>query len=202
MKKMMIGIVTLGMCLAVLTGCTMIRPGEETDTPTPGGKTGLELVGEMCEKLPEAKKIVQTIEIRAAGGTNILQYESEKTFVKGTDGYTVTGKEKQLNELGVGGEDAYTETAVSDTLTIGKYSVQLDLNEIYFSPAPSYKDGVLTGKVRDQSVESLLGLGEHLPAAPHGMELTVTTKNEHVTGIAIEYTSASSTVGIMLLFTY
>ena len=74
MKKIVIGMVTLGICMVELAGCDMLGP-EQGETPVaPAEKTGVELVKEMLEKLPEAKKIEQTIEIKAAGGTKITQY--------------------------------------------------------------------------------------------------------------------------------
>ena len=203
MKKFVIGLAMIGMCMAMLTGCSPLAPEKGDDTPdTPEEKTGLQLVAEMCEKLPEAKQIVQTIYVRPSGGTSLVQYESKKTFTKGTDSYSVTGTEKTLNALDSGKEEAYTVETVNETLSVGKYSVQLDLNELYFSSTPTYKDNVLTGNVQDSSVENLLGIRQSLPSAPRGMKLRITTGGGHVTGIAIDYTAASSAVEIMLLFTY
>lgn len=206
MKKMAISLMLMGLFLGILTGCDMLAigpGGPEAENPGENGgtETPLAEVTKKCEKLGEASVIGQTIVVKRG---DFVQYESEKTYTKTGTSYAVTGSERKLNSLTSGAADAYTETQVEETVTAGTYELTLDLNELYFTSAPSYADGILEATVRDNSVEAVLGLSGELglSARPHNMKLRIATDAAHVTGIEIGYTSSSSEVTIGLRFEY
>ena len=60
--------------------------------------TGSELLEQQYNEISTASKIEQKITITSGA---FVQFESEKTYAKTEDGYTVTGKEKRLNDLDV-----------------------------------------------------------------------------------------------------
>lgn len=210
-KKILFIIATIAMSLAVLTGCSTLGPDTPPAPPGGGGedeKTGVELVEEMYGKLPDAKKIEQKIEI--VTGT-LLQYSSDKTFTKTGDKYEVKGKVKKLHTLEAGGTEAYTETSVDETLSAKEFAVTLDLDELYFTAVPEYKNNVLTGTVKDDCVGSVFSIKENFAkeATPKGMTLEIETDGTHVTAIEVTYTSHDATgqtsdsdVTITLKFTY
>lgn len=204
MKKLSV-IAIASVCLGILTGCATLSPdgllGEMGDLSTPTAETPLSLVMEKYEKLPDAVTVVQHIEISQG---DIVQYDSAKTFAKEGSVYTVTGTVKQLNSLASGAAEEYTVTSVQETRNAGEFSVRLNMNELYFSPAPTFENGVLEGRVKDDSVETVFAISENLPvsARPHGLKLRIETDETHVTGMNISYDSKNSTVNITLTFVY
>ena len=200
MKKFALMMISILLGLTVLSGCAMLAPGGDLGGPEGPGdqtdeKTPLELIQEKYEKLGEAATIVQTIDITQDGE---VQYESDKTYTKAGSGYRVTGTVKQLNLLSSG---PYTETAIETTLKAGEFTPQLELDELYFTNS-KVENGTLEATVMDSSVETVLGLKEDLPAAVHGLVLTIVTDAAHVTDMGIRYASGESEIVIKLTFTY
>ncbi len=205
-KKLIAGTVSVLMSMVLLTGCDMLAPNGNIgdnggETGDPAGKTALEVVEEKYARLGEAQTIEQTIGIVQ---DTLTQYESEKTYTKAGSGYRVTGSIKRLNSLASGASEAYTTETVETTLKAGEFAVKLELDELYFSTAPTYENGVMEVTVSDNSVETVFGLVEELPltARPHGLKLKIATDDKHVTWMEIAYTSKSSAVSIALRFGY
>lgn len=205
MKKILLAIAAVLMCMGLLTGCAMLSPdlnlggGPEGPGGTVTEKTPLEIVAEKYGKLSEATVIAQNIGISQG---SLVQFSSEKTFTKRGSGYQVSGKEIRLNSLASGEEEPYTETPIEETVKEGQFSVRLVLDELYFSTAPVFQDGVMEAGVSDGSVRTVFGISEDLPAPVHGMTLKIATDETHVTGMEIAYGTGSSTVNIVLKFTY
>lgn len=189
MKKILVAVASAVLCLGLFAGCSTLsdKLGGENNG---GDKTDLERVTEMYQKLPEAKKIGQRISV-ATG--ELVQYESDKTFTKSGNTYTVTGTVRQLNALSSGKEEPYTTETVNETRNAGTFTVELTLDERYFSKA-EYKNGVLTCSVKDGYSDEVFGLAEEFPASatPEGMKLEITTKDDHVMRMKVTYTSADS----------
>ncbi len=205
MKKLLIAILSAILCIGLLSACSTLTPngpddGNHDDGGGGDGKTNLELVEEKYGNLPDATKIEQTIEITAG---ELLQFSSDKTFVKTSSGYTVTGTEQKINVVKPDGEP-YTSREIDETVEAGAFTVKLGFNELYFSGTPTFRDGVFEANVKDDSVENVFGITEEIPvtAAPHGMKLKIATAGEHVTEIAVSYDSNRSNVNITLKFTY
>ncbi len=197
MKKLFVTLVAAMTCLFLFAGCDTLQTGPDDNGNNNGGDVvTVETVAEKYGKLGEAISFVQEIEIK--GGT-LLQFESRKTYTKTSDGYTVKGTEKKLNDLSA--SEAYTTVTVDETAKAGDFETKLRFDETYYSSL-KVENGVLKGDVLDEYAETVLGIGEDLPAAVHGMTLSLATDDTHVTRIEISYASGSSSVGIVLTFTY
>lgn len=205
MRKLFMVIASVLLCIGLFAGCNMLDPNGDlggssgTEGETPADRIPLEIVIEKYNKLSDAQEIEQKIDISQG---ELVQFESEKTYTLTGDEYRLTGKEKRLNSLASEKEGPYTETTVDKTVKKGTFSIKLDLNELYFSTAPVFENGILEIGISDNSVEAVFGISEDLPAPVHGMTLKITTDEEHVTGIDMTYGSGSSTVNITLKFKY
>ena len=205
MKKFALIAVSILLGLMVLAGCDMLSPGGSVGgTDGPGGtqtveKTPLEEISEKYAKLADAATVSQTIGITSESG--VVQYESQKTYTKKGSGYQLQGTEKRLNKLSSGKADPYTETTVEEIVKTGAFTPQLELDELYFT-SNKIEDGTLEATVLDSTVETVLGIGEDLPAPVHGMTLKIVTDEKHVTSMDITYTSGDSHIAISLRFGY
>lgn len=205
MKKMIkkVWLIAFGLlcAAAMFGGCSMLDPGVDAGgggEDGPKEKTELEIIAEKYAKLGDVQTVGQTIEITQDG---LVRYASEKTYKKAGTGYQITGTERKLNSLKSGSGDPYTETVTETTVQAGTFSARLDLNELYFSKS-EIVDGTLEATVLDSSVETVLGLGEELPASVHNLTLKIVTDETYVTDIAIRYASGGSDVTITLKFSY
>ena len=208
MKKMMVAVATAALCMGMLlAGCTTLDPGQMGGIGGEGEKTPLEQVTEKYERLPDAKTIGQKITI-AAG--DLVRYESEKTISKSGEGYSMTGTVKKLNPIGTESEEPYTVEEVEETYTAAKFTVTLDLKELYFTGTPTYEKDVFKCSVKDEAVGNVFSIAEEFPeaATPKGMTIEITTSGEHIAKIAVAYLSTdersgqTSNVTITLTFAY
>lgn len=198
MKKFFLALSALILCIGLFAGCETLNPPDEggEGTEGPAVVSPLEGIGKCYETVAEATSFTQTIGISSG---KIVQYESSKSYVKEGNSYKVTGTVKRLNDIT---EDTpYTETVIDETVVAGEFDVRLKFDELYYSTW-KVEDNTLTAVVNDSSVGLALGIAGALPAPVHGMELTVKTDGTHVERIDIGYASGSSTVTIVLEFTY
>lgn len=203
MKKFALAFVSILMCLALFTGCDMLKPPKPVVDSGDGegpAQTEIAQIAEKYDKIGEAATIVQEIGIARDG---FVQFESAKTFTKNGQSYAVKGTERRLNALSSGKTEAYTETEIEETVASGAFEGKLELNELYFSSLKPVENGILEAVVADNSVEAVFGIDHALTAPVHGLALKIVTNETHVTDMDITYaTSNGSTVTITLKFTY
>ena len=196
MKKIFALILAVLSCLFLFAACdekTEEPPKEEEKQEEP---VTVQTYAEKYAKTGEAAKIEQKIGIESG---SLTQFESEKTYTKMGDGYTVKGTEKKLN--GLDAEEAYTETAIDTTVKAGTFEATLKFDETYYTGL-TVEDTQLKGTIKDDKVKDALSLSGTLPATPHSVALTVAADEAHITKIEISYVSGTSNVTISLTFTY
>lgn len=202
MKKLLIAIATLILGMGILGGCgstllpTLPGGGEEPGGGGTAPTTPLEALEEKYSKISEAKTIGRIIEIESG---SLLQYRREETMTKAGSGYAVEGTVKRLNDLSA--EQPYTESEVSELVKSAEFSVEMQFDELYFKSS-KFEGNTFEADIRDGSVGTVLGISEELPAPVKNMHMKMMADDKHVTKIELSYVSESSTVGIVLTFTY
>lgn len=201
MKKILAMMLAVLSCLLLFAGCGETKdPDKDNGKDDDGGKqeetVTVETYAAMYAKTGEATAVGQTIVIMNG---SLTQYESEKTYTKTGDGYTVKGTEKKLN--GLDADTAYTETAIDTTVAAGTFEATLKLDESYYTGL-TVTETELKATVKDGHVKDALSLSGELPATPYEVKLTMTADGTHITAIGIAYVSGSSNVSISLTFTY
>lgn len=143
----------------------------------------------------DATSIDQSIEVKNG---NLLVYSLEKFYTQGESGFTVTGEEKTLNE--VGEAEPYTVTPINKTVQkADTFTTSLKLYEKAFEKY-EIKDDKLTASVKDAYVDEVFGLsGSHADISDVKLEITL---YESGTDFNVIFKSGSYDVSITLTFSY
>ncbi len=189
MKKRLILLTIAVMLLTIVTvafvGCD---PEEEV--------TGLALIQQQYNDIVTAKAIVQSITIKSG---EITQFESEKTYTKTDDGYTVTGTEKKFN----GVDKLFDETPINETVQKAvDAKPTLNLNEMYFEGDYRLSETGLTANVKQANVKDVFGATGELKAPTDNLMLEMSVSGGHISSVRISYDSEGSHVVITLTMTY
>lgn len=173
MKKFLISlIIAIGALALAIAGCA----AEDTD------ENMLKAYESAYSKVSEATLIEQDVEI-AAG--KLIVYTREKTYEKSGSVYSVTVKEKRLNDLSA--ETAYTETEESGESEAGDFAGKLKFAEDSFEKL-EVKGGKLIAQVKDGK-ESEVIADVNLEDVKD-MKLELTLASGKLTGIKISYLRA------------
>lgn len=189
MKKKLILLTIAVLLLTIVTvafvGCD---PEEEV--------TGLALIQQQYNDIVTAKAIVQSITIKSG---ELVQFESEKTYAKTEDGYTVTGTEKKFN-----GEDKlFDETPINETVQKAvEAKPTLKLDEMYFEGGYRLTETELRATVKKGNIKDVFGISGELKAPTDNLVLEMSASGGHITTVHIDYDSNGSHVTITLTMTY
>lgn len=197
MKKILAACMMV-LSLVLLCGCATLVPNTGGSEGEGGGDATSPLaeIAAKYEKCGEATGVLETVEIESG---DLLQYRSEKTFAKEGSEFSLTEKITRLNPLTE--EEPYSETETKSRVAAATFSASLTLNELYFN-SWNIEEGVLTAKVRDDSIQKVLSLSGSLPKPVHELTLVVTSNPAHITEIGITFLSGSSTVSISISISY
>ncbi len=159
-------------------------------------QTEIEGLQEQYANIANAKTIAQKIEITDG---EITQFESEKTYTKTDDGYTVTGTEKKFN----GVDKLFDETPINETVQKAvDAKPTLKLDEMYFEGGYRLTATGLTATVKQGNIKDVFGISGELKAPTDNLVLEMSASGGHLTSVRISYDSYDSHVVITLTMTY
>ncbi len=161
----------------------------------------LEIVQQGYNSVDGAKNIRQQITVTRG---MLVEYESDKTFAKTDDGYSVSGTEKRTNPL------TDDETAEAQTVTTvnehrnfpSEFLPIVSLKESYFKQGYVLTATQLTAQIVNGREREVLGIKEQLPAPTDNLTLFLSLDGSKLARFAITYNSDGALVEITLTFTY
>lgn len=160
--------------------------------------TGMELVQQQYNEIATAKSIRQQISIKSG---KMTQFESDKTYAKTEEGYTVTGTEKRLN--GADADKLFDEKAINEQLQKAvEATPTLKLDERYFQEGYRLTETGLTANVKAENIKDVFGITGELKAPTDNLMLELSVTSGHISSVRISYDSSGSQVTITLTMTY
>lgn len=161
--------------------------------------TPMQALQNKYNEITSASGIVQTITIKKGA---LMQFESEKTYLKTQDGYTVTGSEKRWNNSSA--SEPFTTTPINEQVgTAVGAAPTLKLNASYFEEGFRLTETGLVATVKQQNVKDVFGVGDSdLKAPTSDLMLELSVSAERLASVRISYTSNGSNVVITLSMNY
>ncbi len=189
MKKKVLLLATIFVMAAVIavTLCACDPTAQQTE---------VQLLQQQYNDISAAKVIGQSILIKSG---EITQFESEKTYTKTDDGYTVTGTEKRFN----GVDKLFDETPINETMqkaVDGKPTLKLD--EQYFEAGYRLTETGLTANIKPANIKDVFGITGDLKAPTDDLMLELSVSGGRLSTVRINYDSDGSHVTITLTMTY
>ena len=159
-------------------------------------QTEIEGLQEQYANIANAKTIAQKIEITDG---EITQFESEKTYTKTDDGYTVTGTEKKFN----GVDKLFDETPINETVQKAvDAKPTLKLDEQYFEAGYRLSETGLAANVKQANIKDVFGITGELSAPTDNLMLEMSVSGGRLSVVRINYDSDGSHVTITLTMAY
>ena len=191
MKRKVIVILVVMVLVAVIAG---VMSGCDTMTQ----QSELEHLQELYGEIGTAKAIEQRIEITKG---EFVQFESEKLYSKTESGYTVTGREKRLNDTDA--EELYDEKEINESVQKAVDAAPtLRLEAEYFQAGFRLSETGLTANVKPGNIKEVFGITGQLKAPTDDLMFELSVSGRHLSTVRIEYESEGSHVEITLTMTY
>lgn len=161
--------------------------------------TEMERLQEQYNAISSANSIEQTIEITKG---ELKQFESEKTYTKTEDGYTIEGREKRLN--GLDANEPFTETEINlQAQKAVDAAPTLKLDASCFQPDYRLSETGLIAIVKNDKIKDVFGITGDLRAAVEDLRLELSLTGGRLSSVRINYDSdEGSHVTITLTMSY